>query len=32
MMDDVRIYFDLMRLYADYATAVDTGNWDAWID
>ncbi len=30
-MDDVRTYFDLMRLYADYSAAVDAGDWDAWI-
>jgi salicylate 5-hydroxylase small subunit len=27
---DFKDYFELTQLYADYATAVDSGNWDAW--
>lgn len=31
-MNDFPMYLDLMRLYADYAAAVDAGDWDRWID
>ena len=27
---DVKDYFELVQLYADYAAAVDSGNWDLW--
>lgn len=29
---DFQTYFDLMRLYADYAAAVDTKDWSAWVE
>ena len=32
MNTNVQTYFDLVRLYADYVSAVDANNWDAWID
>jgi len=28
---DMQTYLDLTRLYADYAAAVDTENWEAWV-
>ncbi|WP_089401845.1 aromatic-ring-hydroxylating dioxygenase subunit beta [Noviherbaspirillum humi] len=31
-MNDFQTYFDLMRLYADYAAAVDAGDWEKWIE
>jgi salicylate 5-hydroxylase small subunit len=31
-MNDFQRYFDLVRLYADYAAAVDAKDWDRWID
>jgi salicylate 5-hydroxylase small subunit len=27
---DFKDYFELTQLYADYATAVDSGHWDLW--
>ena len=27
---DFRDYFELTQLYADYASAVDSGDWDLW--
>ena len=27
---DFQDYFELTQLYADYASAVDSGNWDLW--
>src|SRR5215831_14267180 len=27
---DFKDYFELTQLYADYASAVDSGNWDLW--
>ena len=27
---DLRDYYDLTRLYADYASALDCGDWDLW--
>jgi len=27
---DFKDYFELTQLYADYAAAVDSGNWDLW--
>jgi salicylate 5-hydroxylase small subunit len=27
---DLRDYYDLTRLYADYANALDCGDWDLW--
>ena len=27
---DFRDYYELTRLYADYASAVDSGDWDLW--
>ena len=27
---DFKDYFELIQLYADYAAAVDSGNWDLW--
>ncbi|MDB5728543.1 MAG: uncharacterized protein JWR25_1783 [Noviherbaspirillum sp.] len=32
MMNDFQRYFDLVRLYADYAAAVDAKDWDRWIE
>lgn len=29
---DFQTYFDLTRLYSDYAAAVDTYDWDKWAD
>ena len=29
-MIDFQTYMDLTRLYADYAAAVDSGDWDLW--
>lgn len=29
---DLNTYLALSRLYADYAAAVDAGQWDRWID
>lgn len=29
---DINTYLALTRLYADYAAAVDAGDWDKWID
>ncbi|CAN7563965.1 aromatic-ring-hydroxylating dioxygenase subunit beta [Acidovorax sp. LjRoot129] len=29
---DFQTYYDLHRLFADYAIAVDSGNWDLWPD
>ena len=29
---DLTLYFELTQLYADYASAVDSGNWDLWPD
>ncbi|WP_092440340.1 aromatic-ring-hydroxylating dioxygenase subunit beta [Collimonas sp. OK607] len=31
-MTDSQAYFDLMRLYADYASVVDAADWDKWVD
>lgn len=31
-MIDVQAYMNLNKLYADYVSAVDTENWDAWAD
>jgi salicylate 5-hydroxylase small subunit len=28
--DDLRDYLALVQLYSDYASAVDSGNWDLW--
>lgn len=30
MMVDIQTWFSIQQLYADYATAVDSGNWDLW--
>jgi salicylate 5-hydroxylase small subunit len=32
MMNNFQRYFDLVRLYADYAAAVDAKDWGRWID
>jgi salicylate 5-hydroxylase small subunit len=29
-MVDLQTWFDIQQLYADYATAVDSGQWDLW--
>jgi salicylate 5-hydroxylase small subunit len=29
---DFNDYIELTQLYADYAAAVDAGNWDAWVE
>lgn len=29
---DNQIFFDLMRLYSDYAAAVDSAQWEKWVD
>lgn len=29
---DINTYLALTRLYADYAAAVDAGDWDKWVD
>jgi salicylate 5-hydroxylase small subunit len=31
-MNDMQIYFDLVRLHADYAAVVDAAQWDRWPD
>lgn len=31
-MDDTHTYLALAGLYADYAAAVDAGDWDRWVD
>jgi len=31
-MDDTQSYLALAALYADYAAAVDAGDWDRWVD
>jgi salicylate 5-hydroxylase small subunit len=31
MMNNFQTYFDLVRLYADYAAAVDAKDWERWI-
>jgi salicylate 5-hydroxylase small subunit len=30
MMVDVQTWFGIQQLYADYASAVDSGDWDLW--
>lgn len=30
MMVDMQTWFGIQQLYADYATAVDSGKWDLW--
>ena len=30
-MDDLQTYFELSRLYAEYAAAVDCAQWEKWI-
>ncbi len=32
MMNDLQVFFDLTRLYADYAAVVDAKDWEAWTD
>ncbi len=32
MQLDMQTYLDIQHLYADYASAVDSGNWDLWPD
>jgi salicylate 5-hydroxylase small subunit len=32
MLKDFQTYYELVRLYADYAAAVDARDWDAWVD
>lgn len=32
MLKDFQSYYDLISLYAQYASAVDTQDWDAWIE
>ena len=29
-MVDMQTWFGIQQLYADYAIAVDSGNWDLW--
>lgn len=29
-MVDIQTWFNILQLYADYAAAVDSGNWDSW--
>jgi salicylate 5-hydroxylase small subunit len=29
-MVDIKTWFDIQQLYADYASAIDAGKWDAW--
>lgn len=29
-MVDIQTWFSIQQLYADYAAAVDSGNWDSW--
>jgi salicylate 5-hydroxylase small subunit len=29
---NLQTYFDLIKLYADYAAAVDAEEWDKWVD
>jgi salicylate 5-hydroxylase small subunit len=31
-MSDLQTYFELSHLYAEYATAVDSAQWDKWVD
>lgn len=31
-MVELQTWFSIQRLYADYASAVDSGNWDLWPD
>jgi salicylate 5-hydroxylase small subunit len=31
-MNDLQVFFDLTRLYADYAAVVDAKDWEAWTD
>jgi salicylate 5-hydroxylase small subunit len=32
MLKDFQSYYGLLSLYADYAAAVDSNDWDAWIE
>ena len=29
-LTDMQTWFDIQQLYADYASAVDSGKWDLW--
>ena len=31
-MNDLQTYFELTRLYAEYAAAVDSAQWDKWTE
>jgi salicylate 5-hydroxylase small subunit len=31
-MNDAQTYFELSRLYAEYAAAVDAAQWEKWVD
>jgi salicylate 5-hydroxylase small subunit len=31
-MNDLQTYFELTRLYAEYAAAVDSAQWEKWIE
>ncbi len=31
-MNDNQIFLDLIRLYSDYAAAVDSAQWDKWVE
>jgi salicylate 5-hydroxylase small subunit len=31
-MNDAQTYFELFRLYAEYAAVVDAAQWDKWVD
>jgi salicylate 5-hydroxylase small subunit len=32
MMKDFQNYYDLVSLYANYASTVDAGDWEGWVD
>ena len=32
MMTDFSTYFELTQLYADYASAIDSEDWDKWVN
>jgi salicylate 5-hydroxylase small subunit len=31
-MNDLQTYFELSRLYAEYAAAIDAAQWDKWVE
>jgi salicylate 5-hydroxylase small subunit len=32
MLKDFQSYYDLVSLYANYASTVDAGDWEGWVD